>query len=220
MKLKNLNISNRAKETTMFLVIFYLVGILGLVLPFSYEFFLKLIPFALILSFVILSIFHIEKLNKNSAILFICIFLIGFIIEAIGVKTKVIFGDYYYGNSLGFKIFNTPIIIGINWLFLVYTTSSVVEKLKINSTFKIILASIFMLVYDIVLEQVAPKMDMWHWKNDLVPIQNYIAWFVIALFMNSLLQLFKINTQNKIAMTILICQFVFFLLLFILLGKP
>jgi len=211
--LKHINISSKAKETTLFLVFFYIVGIVGLILPFSNTLFLKLIPFALILSFVILSIFHTEKLNTKSIILFLCIYLIGFSIEAIGVKTKIVFGDYFYGNSLGFKLFETPLIIGINWLFLVYTTSSVFEKFKIHFVFKIILASLSMLVYDIVLEQVAPKMDMWHWKNEIVPMQNYVAWFVVALFLNSLLKIFKITTQNKLALPILICQFMFFLIL-------
>jgi len=218
--LKLLNTSNRAKETSLFFGIFYTVGIAGLIFPFSYELFLKLIPFALILSFVALSFFHTDKINLKSIILFSCIYLIGFSIEAIGVKTKIIFGAYHYGNSLGFKLFETPLIIGINWLFLVYTTSSVFQKFKIHLGFKIVLASLSMLIYDIVLEQVAPKMDMWHWKNETVPLQNYIAWFIIALFLNSLLKLFKINTQNKLALPILIYQFLFFVLLFIFLGKP
>ena len=44
------------------------------------------------------------------------IFLFGFLVEFIGVQYKFIFGDYSYGNALGLKIFQTPLIIGVNWI--------------------------------------------------------------------------------------------------------
>ena len=142
------------------------------------------------------------------------IFLIGLIIEIIGVETKIIFGHYDYGRGLGLKIFHTPLLIGLNWLFLVYTTSSILESYKINDIFKIFLGASMMLIYDLVLEQVAPTMEMWTWKNDIVPIENYIVWFVLALFFHSLIKIFKVKTQNKLSFMVLVCQFLFFVVLF------
>ncbi|MFN8255984.1 MAG: carotenoid biosynthesis protein [Bacteroidales bacterium] len=209
---------SRKKEISVFFVIFYLVGIIGLSLSFSFPLFLELIPFALLLSFLGLILFHPSKKDKKSILVFIGIFITGFIIEAIGVNSGLIFGHYEYGKSLGFKLFSTPVIIGLNWLFLVYTTSSVLEKFKIHNLLKVILASLLMVVYDIVLEQVAPKIDMWYWKNDLIPIQNYLAWFGIAVFFHSVIKVSKIKTENALAHILLICQFLFFLSLLILLG--
>ncbi|NLA62017.1 MAG: carotenoid biosynthesis protein, partial [Bacteroidales bacterium] len=68
-----------------------------------------------------------------------------------------------------------------NWFFLVYTTAAIFEKTKMSSAMKILLASLSMLVYDIVMEQVAPLMDMWSWKQVAVPLQNYATWFAIAI---------------------------------------
>jgi putative membrane protein len=183
--------------------------------PFTFALFLKLIPLALILSFVLLALFHTSKMELKTLLCFFSIYTIAFIVEAIGVNTGKIFGYYIYGEGLGFKVFQTPLIIGINWLFLVYTTSAVVEKFKLPIFIKIILASTCMLIYDIVLEQMAPKLDMWYWKNETIPLQNYLVWFALALIFHTLLKVLKIKIENKLALLILGCQFLFFLILYI-----
>ena len=74
-----------------------------------------------------------------------------------------------------------------------------------------------MLIYDVVMEQVAPRMDMWTWKDGVIPIENYMAWFVIASLFHTLIQFTGIKIRNKLSETVLIAQFVFFVILFILL---
>lgn len=205
----------KEKEVKKFLLIFYCVGLLGFVIHYTNNLFKILIPYALITNFFVLFYFHKSKQIRKDIIIFLIIFLGGLIVEIIGVKTKIIFGNYTYGNGLGLKIFNTPIIIGLNWLFLTYTTTTIVDKLKTSNFVKIVLASLLMIIYDIVLEQVAPCIDMWSWKNDIVPLQNYVAWFVLALVFNTLIKTFKVNTKNTLSVIILCCQFVFFGILLI-----
>jgi len=201
----------KQKVISIFFVIFYSVGVIGIALPITFPMFIKLIPFALILSFAALVFFHSGKIDWKTTLFFLSIYIISFTVEAIGVNTGIIFGDYSYGGGLGLKLFETPFIIGVNWLFMVYTTAAVVEKWKLHSIFKIIVAASIMLLYDLVLEQVAPKLDMWHWKNEIIPLQNYMAWFALALIFHSVLKISNIKTQNKLALLILGCQFLFFL---------
>lgn len=208
--------SKRHKAVSLVFVIFYTVGVIGMALPLTFPLFKTLIPFALIFSFVALAFFHSSKIDWKTILVFLSIYIISFTIEAIGVNTGQLFGYYNYDNGLGLKLFETPLIIGVNWLFLVYTTAAVVDRFKLHSIFKIIVASFGMLIYDIVLEQVAPKLDMWHWKNEIIPFQNYLAWFALALFFHSLLKALNIKIQNKLALLILGCQFLFFFILFIL----
>ena len=138
------------------------------------------------------------------------IFISGYCIEVVGVKTGLIFGIYNYGNALGIKLFETPLLIGVNWLFLTYTAISITEKLNIKKWLALFVAPALMLVYDIVLELVAPKMDMWNWHNSEVPLKNYIAWYIIAFCFVMLLNAFKIKTSNSLSAIIFICQFLFF----------
>ena len=197
----------------IFFIIFYVVGIFGILVPATFSIFLKLIPLALLLSFAALVLFHTEQFTTKASLVFTSIYILSFAVEMLGVNTNLIFGDYKYGNSLGLKLFNTPLIIGINWLLLVYVTSSIFEKIKIHNISKVVLASFVMVFYDIILEQVAPKLDMWSWNNAFVPLQNYLAWFVIALCFQTIIKAFGIKTQNYLASIILLCQFLFFLVL-------
>lgn len=205
------------KEVKKFFIIFYVVGMLGMLIPLSFELFKQLIPLTLLLNFGYLAYFHAKTQVKRASLVYLFIFGFGLFIEIVGVNSGVIFGNYYYGKSLGWKIFETPILIGLNWLFLSYTSASVANKLKINKLAKIVLAALMMLILDLFLEKVAPKMDMWHWENDIVPIQNYVAWFAIALLFQTVLQQFRINTSNTLAGQLLLSQFIFFLILSFLL---
>lgn len=209
-------IEKKEVEIKTFILIFYAVGIFGMLVPSLFPLFIKLVPFALILSFLFLTLFH-RKIDQKSGLIFFVIYILAFAFEVAGVNTGLFFGDYTYGGSLGIKLFNTPIIIGLNWLLLVYITSSVFERFKMLNLVKIVLASALMVGYDFILEQVAPRLDMWKFKNDDIPFQNYLAWFILSIVFHSLIKVFKINTENRLSLIIFNSQLVFFVLLAILL---
>lgn len=203
-------------DVKKFIVIFYIVGFLGFVIPFTKPIFIIITPLALLLNSYLLLVYH-KTYTFKDIFLFILIFLSGYTIEVIGVKTGVVFGHYSYGNALGIRFFDTPLLIGINWLFLTYTATSITNYLKIRKWLVVFVAPFFMVLYDIVIEQVAPKMNMWSWQNSEVPFKNYIAWYAIAMVFVFLLKVSRIVTKNTLAAILFICQFVFFTLLTILL---
>ena len=61
---------------------------------------------------------NIKLNNMNQIFSLLLIFLIGMFSEFIGVNYGVIFGEYIYGNNLGFKLFGVPFLIGLNWVIL------------------------------------------------------------------------------------------------------
>jgi len=199
-----------------FIIFFYLIGAIGLVIPETNSIFIQLIPFALLFSVCILSLYHKTNSIYKSILLFLLIAIIGYITEVVGVSTHLIFGNYSYGTGLGIKLFNTPLLIGINWALLVYFTACIFQKVKINNGLKLLGASLLMLFYDIILEQVAPNIDMWSWYNNRIPLQNYIAWFILAFLFQLLVYKFKLLYNNKIAATLFICHLSFFIFIFIL----
>lgn len=201
-------------KTAVFFVIFYLVGIAGIVIPFSFPLFVKLIPYALILSSVALVFYH-KSFDTKTITVFISIYLTGFFVEVTGVNTGLIFGQYYYGESLGLKVFNTPLIIGLNWLLLVYLTASVLESSNTAVPVRIVISALLMLGYDLIIEQIAPLLNMWNWQSNLIPVKNYLSWFLLALVFHAAIQVFRIKTKNKLAPVILVCQVSFFLILLI-----
>ncbi|MFN8208450.1 MAG: carotenoid biosynthesis protein [Bacteroidales bacterium] len=206
------------KEVKKYIVIFYLVGTVGMILPFSFPVFRALIPWSLILSFILLVCFHAEKNSRIAWLVFAGIFAAGLMAEIIGVQTGKIFGNYRYGNSLGLKLLDTPLLIGLNWLFLVVVTGSVVAQLKLNGVLAVSLGALAMVVYDVVLEQVASPLDMWHWKDNVIPFQNYLAWFILSLLFHAIVRISGVRVSNPLALILLVCQFAFLLILSIFLS--
>ncbi len=203
---------DNALKVKLFIMIFFLVGVVAIYTPYSSAFFISLTPFALLLSFFFLLVFHI-KFNLRHLWVFLTIFVIGFLVEMIGTNTGLIFGFYKYGPTLGISLWNTPLMIGLNWVMVIYLTASIIGKLKLSKPLTVLTASLLTVVYDLVLEQLAPKMMMWTWKGDTIPFKNYLAWFVLSLIFHSLVQYSHIKTKNKLALVIFITQLMFFVLL-------
>lgn len=208
-------LNNRTKAVMAIVAIFYTVGVFGTLAPPTSSLFLSLTPYVLLLSTLLLIAFHKGNDTGKTILSFLIIYMLSFIIEVIGVKTGLIFGDYAYGEGLGIKLFQTPLIIGLNWFFLVYTTASIVEDFKIPGWLKIVGASLLMVFYDVILEQLAPMLDMWDWKDGVIPFQNYVAWFLLAFLFHWFLKLRNIKFKNRLAFVILFCQFMFFVVLLI-----
>jgi bisanhydrobacterioruberin hydratase len=200
----------------VFFVIFYFVGFIGIAIPFSHLLFVKLVPVALLISLIALLLFHQVAFDTRTILVLATIGLSGYMIEVVGVNTHLVFGQYQYGRALGLKIANTPVLIGLNWLMLTYAGSSIAERMSLPVWLKIIISSLLVLIYDIILERIAPAMDMWYWYNNIVPLQNYIAWFMIALLFQILIKASGIHTKNSIAFVIMLSQCIFFFSLIIL----
>ena len=195
-----------------FIWIFYAIGIIGLGIPWTRTFFTYLVPINYLISFVVLLV--TDRSDQKLLIPFaVIVFVFGFIVEAVGVNTGFIFGDFAFGKSLGPKIFSTPIIIGFNWLMLVYCASVIASQLTDNRYFISFLATVLIVVYDMVLENPAGIMDMWNWDWTNVPMRNFLSWFTIAWALNGILQLRKIKLENPVAGTLFSAQFVCFLFL-------
>ncbi|MGC9150849.1 MAG: carotenoid biosynthesis protein [Microbacter sp.] len=205
----------RKRQVIVFYIIFYTVGVVGMLVPAWFPFFLQLVPWALMLSFVGLLLFHSRHGYRKSLAVFAGLYLLGFFIEVVGVNSGAVFGKYQYENTLGLQLFHTPLMIGINWIFLSYTAVSMMQNVTKNVLVQMVGAPLVMLGYDLVLEPMAPIMKMWRWDGSMVPLQNYIAWWIIGFLFVAIYKAFRIETKNKMAFVLFCCQFFFFVVLFI-----
>ena len=194
------------------LIILHLVGVIGFLSPDLKQYFILLTPFNLILSGAALAYFHEHK-DKEFWLLSLSVFTLGFVVEMLGVASGVIFGEYYYEGTLGLKVMEVPLVIGLNWWILVYCTRAVAAKLTQNSFAQIVLAAILMVGMDFLIEPVAVRFDYWEWVASEIPIANYIAWFVIGLAMQFIIKPLSDLQNNKIAFYLIGAQLIFFTLL-------
>ena len=202
------NKSHRDSLLQAFLMIIYIVGAVGFVLPELKAEFLPLSGVVLYLSSLVMVI---ASKNKTDFFLFMFIaFVVGFGAEAIGVNSGYLFGDYAYGTNLGPKFLGVSIVIGILWGVLALASASLVNRFVSAMGLKIILSSLLMLGIDVLMEPVAIKSGFWSWREGSVPLFNYICWFLVALFLQWVLFKLKKAETNKVYDTLLILMVLFF----------
>lgn len=187
------------------IIIFHIVGFIGFVVNPAY--FKPLSPVNLLLSFGLIVLMSQQtKWQFYGALCLVT--ALGFFVEVLGVKTELIFGSYRYGQSLGYKWLSVPLLIGVNWSMLLYCTAQL-SKFK-NGTINALFGAALMVGLDFFIEQNAAKFDFWYWKSNIIPVQNYIAWFVIAFLLNLLVQKHLTQKPNLTAKTLYFVQLTFF----------
>jgi putative membrane protein len=204
------------RDVSKFLIIYYTVGLAGFLIPFSRPFFEALIPLSVIINLFLVLLFH-KPFDRNHIVVFSVVALFTFAVEAIGTNTGLLFGNYLYGKSLGITLFNTPLLIGANWLVLAYGATSIVRTAPSLKKWVPFSAAVLMVVFDFIMEPVAMKTGMWVWSYGEVPLLNYAMWFFVAVLVVGVFELFSIKTVRPVAARLFWAQAVFFLLLHIFL---
>ena len=166
--------------------VFFAVGTVGHYIEATNQLMLRITPLFLLLAGLSASLPLF--LQSTPVLIWGALTFLGtFALEAIGVATGAIFGSYSYGETLGARVFEVPLIIGFNWVVVVLgaiIVSGEVTK-RIDNKFLAGIAGAgivgsIAVIFDLVLEPVAIFYDYWRWESETVPIRNYVAWFAIA----------------------------------------
>lgn len=199
-----------AKAAKVIIVLFHTVGLIGLMLTATQSLFLKIVPFHLLLMLLVVFFNH-KYIDERFLGFVILIYVLGFTAEWIGVHKGWLFGDYVYGETLGINVFEIPLTIGINWFLLVYSAGVTMQLLRIKSSWaRIILGALVLVLLDMQIEPVAVRFDYWHWADSIVPIKNYVCWFLVSGLMLWIFEQFKFKKQSWVGPILLGVQFVFF----------
>jgi len=196
----------------LILLILYIVGAVGMLMPSTRTCFVELSSLNLAISF--LALIASRKAKPLSFLVFLSIaFVIGIGVELIGVHTSYLFGSYYYGNSLGWKWYGVPLIIGLNWGILTVTSAAIIHRFQFNKHIEAILSAILMVLFDYILEPVAIKLDYWNWTDGHIPVYNFICWLGVSYVLQWIYQRMKLSELNKVAESLFLMMFIFFTLL-------
>lgn len=196
-----------------FLLIFYIVGVFLLLKSNDKDTIITYTPYILLVTLALLLLNH-SKWSKKIVFSLLIIFSLGFLVEVLGVQTGFPFGSYHYSEILGIQLFNTPLVMGVNWVLLVYAGTMLFQPLAWPNYLKSIVTGLMLVVLDIFLEPFAIRWNLWQWIETVPPLQNYISWAFIAMLLTYILNsCLEKSMRNPIAGYILIIQFVFFVLL-------
>ena len=200
----------------MGLLVFHTIGIIGIAVPGLRDDFLVLTPLNLLLTAVLLT-WGLDDFNVKLLLAICSASVMGYLIEVAGVGTGILFGEYQYGKHLGWKLFDVPVIIGLNWFILSFSSLGLVGRFISNSLIKNIFASLLMVMLDILIEPVAIQLDFWNWRDIDVPIQNYIMWFLAAFMINGVVSIILKEIDFKTSVFVFGVQAYFFTILNIIL---
>ncbi len=190
----------------------HISGLLGL-LFYDFIFFASFTPINLFLTSLLLMVNQI-KLHNKELLCIILIFWTGISVEFLGVNYGLLFGEYSYGKNLGPKLFEVPILIGMNWVILTVISGSISNYIsKGSKILSILLGSTLMLFIDFFIEPVAPMLDFWEFKNSIVPLSNYSGWFMTGLITQLLYQYLFKEKELKFSLNLYLAILVFFLFL-------
>ena len=192
------------------IILFHLVGLAGFAVPSLRPLFVQIVPWHLLLMLIVIILGH-QKFSNKFMLFMLIIFLSGFGLEWLGVHKYWLFGDYNYGKTLGLKLFDIPLMIGVNWFLLIYATGVTMQRSRLKSSFfRVITGALILVVLDILIEPVAMKFDYWHWDTDIIPLKNYVCWFFVSAAMLYVFELFSFKKQSIAAPALLATEFVFF----------
>lgn len=169
------------------LVVLYAVGMAGHSLEASLPLMKALTPWFLLLSGSLVMASSLAAGGRRFAGWAAGTYAFTFLAEAAGVATGAVFGEYAYGRTLGLAWHGVPLVIAFNWVLVVHGAFCVARRVVprrwggLQRPLYLVLAGLIAMGFDVLLEPVAIRLDYWAWAGGEIPLQNYAAWFGIAL---------------------------------------
>ena len=205
----------RLRLAQFLVVLFHVTGLVGLRFSDDPAFYLGFTPLTLLLTLGLLLAF---QPGRSVGFWSFCLTVagLGFAIEVLGVKFGLFFGHYHYGNTLGLRVADVPLLIGINWLTTTYVCGMLARYLPLPELARIVLAALLMVGLDMCIEPVASTYDFWHWTAGVIPFRNFRDWFIAACLMQLLFSRAHFVKRNALAPIVYLAQLLFFFLL----GAP
>lgn len=219
-------------------ILFHFSGFIGIAFSPYKSWFVEATWLNLVIMAVLL-IYTNQDNNKQFIYFALISFLVGFLVEIIGVNTGLLFGNYKYGSPFGYKIFNVPILIGLQWFVTIYCCGIITYNIQdwIENRVKkesgkmpemqhynviqiislLIDGALLAVILDYTLEPIAQKLGYWTWQNLKIPAYNYVCWFIISIILLALMRKLQFKKVNDFASHLFIIQLIFFLALHIFL---
>lgn len=195
------------------LAIIYAVGLAGhLILPLR-PLMLLITPYVLLITGGIVLLPVLRDRNWRTLSWLLAAGLVTFFIEVAGVATGKIFGNYAYTDVLGAPVFGVPLLIGFNWMLVLFGSINLAQIISRRAPLQIAIATLCAPLFDYVMEPVAVAFNYWGWHTGAPPLQNYIVWGVISGILCSVYLLSRCKAHRSLPAFYLGVQFCYFSIL-------
>ena len=133
-----------------------------------------------------------------------------------------IFGEFVYLDRSKITFFEVPLFIVLNYTLILFASFYVVSNFLKNAWSNILGGGILTFFFNFTFEAIVEKYDWYVWTDYFrmnwggIPLQNYLAWFIIGLISSIGIYYLKIKLEPKILITLWFAEiFTFQILLLI-----
>lgn len=199
----------RLRAAQAVLLLFHVTGFVGLAFSNDPSFYLQFVPLNLLLTVGLLLAF---QPRRTAAFWLFCAVtaVVGFFVEVVGIRTGLLFGQYTYGATLGWKWLGVPLMIGVNWVIVTYNAGILARYLPLPDFLRAVLAALLMVGLDLCIEPVAVRYDFWSWQYDVIPMLNFKGWFAVSLILQVYFNRTDFVKRNPLAPFVYLVQLLFF----------
>ena len=124
--------------------------------------------------------------DRGNALALAAVALLGFAVEAVGVRTGFPFGAYAYTGVLQPQLLGVPLVMGFAWMALVAFACELAGRLRLRAWPATVFAALWTTAIDLVIDPLAAnRFGYWTWTHKGayygIPFVNFAGWFVTAL---------------------------------------
>jgi putative membrane protein len=211
----------RGYETSasIIMLVFYAVGLAGHLIGASRSRMQAMTPFVLLIFGLAAMVPVLLEARRGVLLWSALVLAVTFILEATGTATGKIFGPYTYGPTLGWRLFDVPVVIALNWLLVILGFTLLARRWTRRPLPASFLAAALAAAFDVLLEPVAVRLQYWTWQTPSIPLQNTLAWFLIALASSLAFMALGLSARSRLPTRYVLIQTLFFAGLRIALGE-
>ena len=146
---------------------------------------------------------------KYLLIYFFVTFTFALSIEELGIRTGWPFGSYHYSPSLGFQIFDVPLVVPFAWIMMTHPILLISRKISTHWTF--LIGGLGLMIWDLFVDPQMVAAGRWTWKiggprvpfEPAIPLSNAAGWFLGGMALIAFLHKLLPKERRKVGATAL-----------------
>ncbi len=158
-------------------LLIYISGIIWLLLPSMQQGTLALTPYIVSLSLLALLLNEHRHYEWNSTLI---IYYIGCYLATHLVE---VMGRYSYSTLLGLQLWQTPLIMGCNWMIQLIALRELSTQYGLQGTSRVVVTTLLIVAYNLIIGQIAPLMGLRESSREGMPITSYLVGGIVSLLL-------------------------------------
>jgi len=129
--------------------------------------------------------------------------LVGVIVEAIGIRTGLPFGDYRYTERLQPQVLGVPVVVALAWAGMGLPAWAVAGRLVHSTPARIALGAVALTAWDLFLDPQMVGEGFWEWPGGGfyrgIPLSNYVGWLVVSVVLMAVFSVTAPGARSTVA---------------------